>query len=159
MFTREQGAQAVRRVAGLAVATAFAASALIAGATGAQAAPAVQEAPAAAVACTNVGNLPGTVTAFTLYDSNTWSGACVTFWKYDNCTASTSTAEQMFNLAGWGWDNRANSVHTYHSCDVRLFDVRDCPHSGLHSTWVDQSADFRLGSVNWQNKVGCIEIS
>jgi hypothetical protein len=158
MFTKEQGARSVRRTAGLAVAMAFAAGALITGATGAQAAPA-QAAPVTALACTNVGNVAGTVTAFTLYDGNNWTGSCVTFWKYDNCTASTSTAEQMFNLAGWGWDNRANSVHTYHSCDVRLFDLRDCPHSGLHSTWVDESADLRLGTVNWQNKVGCVEIS
>ena len=157
MITNNQGT--ARSMARLAVAAVFAVSALITGAAGAQAAPAVQQAPAAAAACTNVGNVSGTVTACTLYDGNTWSGACTTFWKYGNCSSSTSSAGLMFNLSGWGWDNRANSVHTYHSCDVRLFDAHDCPHSGLHSTWVDESADLRLGSVNWQNKASCLEVS
>ncbi|MGW6936041.1 hypothetical protein ACWGE0_38700 [Lentzea sp. NPDC054927] len=112
MFTREQGARAVRRVAGLAVATAFAASALITGVAVAQAAP-----------------------------------------------ASTSDIEGLFNLAGWGWNNRAGSLTTAHQCDVRLFDAADCPNSGLKSTWIDRSEDLRLGGVNWQNKATCVQIS
>ena len=154
MFTREQGARAVRRVAGLGVAMAFAASALITGAAAAQAAPAAQ-----AVACTNVGKVSGTVDAFTLFDGTGRGGACITFWRYGNCSASTSDINGQFNLAGWGWNNRAGSLTTAHQCDVRLFDAADCPNSGLKSTWVDRSEDLRLGGVNWQDKATCVQIS
>jgi hypothetical protein len=155
MFKREQGA--LRAVAGLAVAAAFVVGALITGTAGAQAAPAEQAAPVAAAACTQVGNASGTVSAFTLYDSNNYAGACITFWKYGSCSASTTDIEGLFNLSGWGWDNRANSVRTYNKCDLKLYDSRDCPGSG--STWIDQSADLRLGSINWQNRASCVEIS
>lgn len=98
MFKREQGARSVRAVARLAVAAAFVAGALITGTAGAQAAPAEQAAPVAAAACTQVGNVSGTVSAFTLYDSNNYTGACITFWKYGACTASTSDIEGAWNL-------------------------------------------------------------
>lgn len=156
MFKGKQGA--MRAVARLAVAAAFVTGALVTGTAGAQAAPAAQ-APVAAAACTQVGNVSGTVSAFTLYDSNNYTGACVTFWKYGACSASTTDIEGLFNLSGWGWDNRANSVRTYNKCDLKLFDVRDCPGSGTRSTWIDQSADLRLGSINWQNRASCVEIS
>ncbi|WP_330273513.1 hypothetical protein OG205_43105 [Lentzea sp. NBC_00516] len=159
MFKREQGARSVRAVARLAVAAAFVAGALITGTAGAQAAPAEQAAPVAAAACTQVGNVSGTVSAFTLYDSNNYTGACITFWKYGACTASTSDIEGAWNLAGWSWDNRANSVRTYNKCDLMLFDARDCPGGGTRSTWIDQSADLRLGSINWQNRASCVQIS
>jgi hypothetical protein len=159
MITRKQGTRSLAAVARVAVAAAFAVSALLVGSSGAQAEPAAQAAPAAAVACTQVGNVAGTVSAFTLYDGNTWTGSCITFWTFGACTTSTTDIEGLWNLAGWGWDNRANSVHTYNKCDIRLYDVRDCPSSGLRSTWIDQSADLRLGSVNWQNRATCVEIS
>ncbi|MFI6102501.1 hypothetical protein ACIA8G_43715 [Lentzea sp. NPDC051213] len=159
MIARIQGARSVRAVARLAVAVAFTAGALIMGASGAQAAPDAQAAPAAALACTQVGHASGTVSAFTLYDGNNHTGACITFWKYGSCTASTGDIEGAWNLAGWSWDNRANSVDTYNKCDLRLYDARDCPSSGLRSTWIDESADLRLGSVNWQNRATCVEIS
>ncbi|MDX8035634.1 hypothetical protein SK803_35990 [Lentzea sp. BCCO 10_0856] len=154
MITKEQGARSVRRAAGPTVALAFTVGALITGTTGAQAAPAAQ-----AVACTNVGKVANTVDAFTLFDGTGRSGACITFWKYGNCSASTSDINGQFNLAAWGWDNRAGSVTTAHQCDVRLFDAADCPGGGLRSTWIDRSEDLRLGGVNWQNRATCVQIS
>ncbi|WP_439660649.1 hypothetical protein ACSHWB_03515 [Lentzea sp. HUAS TT2] len=149
MFKRELGS-----VARLAVAAAFVSGALVTGTAGAQAAPA-----APAVACTQVGHVSGTVSAFTLYDGNNKTGACITFWKFGACSASTSDIEGAWNLAGWSWDNRANSVDTYNKCDLRLYDARDCPSGGVRSTWIDESADLRLGSINWQNRATCVEIS
>jgi hypothetical protein len=44
-------------------------------------------------------------------------------------------------------------MHTYSRCDAMLYDARDCPSGDAHTTWIDQSADLRLGGVNWQNRV------
>lgn len=150
MHTKQGKVRAAARVLGVA---AVATGALAVGPVG------NQVASAAPLACTAVGNAAGTVSEFTLYDNTGYSGGCITFYRYGSCTASTTDTEGLYNLSGWGWDNRASSVHTYHSCDVRLYDARDCPSSGTRSTWIDQSADLRLGSINWQNRASCVVVS
>jgi hypothetical protein len=150
MITKQGRTRAVARVLGVA---AVAVGALAVGPGGAQGASATP------LACTSVGHAAGTVDAFTLYDNTGYSGSCITFYRYGSCTASTTDTEGLYNLSGWGWDNRASSVHTAHQCDVRLFDARDCPSTGTRSTWIDQSADLRLGGVNWQNRATCLVTS
>ncbi|EWC61809.1 hypothetical protein UO65_2868 [Actinokineospora spheciospongiae] len=146
-------ARGVAKVAGVAL---TAAAALV---VGPQAASAQVAAQAPAVACQAVGRVSGSVAEYTLYDDAGYSGACITFYRLGNCTATTGDVNGLYNLAGWGWDNRAGSVHTYSQCDVMVYDARDCPRGGAHSTWVDQSADLRLGGVNWQNRATCVLVS
>lgn len=110
-------------------------------------------------ACQSVGHVSGTVPEFTLYDNTHYSGACITFYRHGNCTASTGDINGLYNLAGWSWDNRASSVHTYSQCDVMLYDAQNCPSTGTRSTWIDQSADLRLGGVNWQDRATCVVLS
>ncbi|WP_132123129.1 hypothetical protein [Actinocrispum wychmicini] len=116
-------------------------------------------ASAQVLACQTVGHVAGTVPEFTLYDNTIYSGACITFYRHGNCSASTGDIDGLYNLAGWNWDNKASSVHTASQCDVSLYDARDCPHTGAHTTWIDQSADLRLGGVNWQDRATCVIVS
>lgn len=107
------------------------------------------------LACTKIGNLPGTVQHFTLYDATGRGGACITFYGHGSCTAGYRDIEGLYNLRGWGWDNRASSLLTRNSCDVRLYDALDCPSTGAKSGWIDYSEN--LGS--WSNRASCLTVS
>jgi hypothetical protein len=106
-------------------------------------------------ACQTVGHASGTISEFTLYDNAGAGGACVTFYRYGNCTASTTDVEDLYNLAGWGWDNRANAVHTYGTCNVSLYDSRDCPRGGAHTGWIELDNDL----ATWSNRATCLIVS
>jgi hypothetical protein len=106
-------------------------------------------------ALTKVGAAAGTVQHFTLYEGTGRSGACITFYDYGNCTAGYGDVEGLYNLRAWGWDNRASSLLTRSSCDVRLYDAFDCPGTGAKSGWIDY--DENLGT--WNDRTSCLTVS
>ncbi|SDK89840.1 hypothetical protein SAMN05216298_1917 [Glycomyces sambucus] len=72
------------------------------------------------------------------------------------CTAAYSPVEFSVDyLDAAGWSNRASSVHTYRSCDIKLWDTVTL--SGASSTWIDNLAN--LDTIGWSNRAGSYQIS
>ena len=130
-------------------------AALTVGAVALIATPTANAAEQGTLACTTVGAVSGAIQHFTLYDGTGPGGSCITFYDYGSCTAGYTDIEGLYNLRGWGWDNRASSVVTRNSCDVRLYDAVDCPSTGAKSGWIDYSEN--LGT--WSNKASCLIVS
>ena len=89
-----------------------------------------------------------------LYDGTNYAGQQVVIFNptYQvGCTSGTGDNEGGANLGAF--DNKASSVRTYNSCDIKLFDGDN---AGTPSTgWIDQSAN--LGS--WSNRANSFKIS
>ncbi|WP_329109510.1 hypothetical protein OG792_12135 [Micromonospora sp. NBC_01699] len=95
-----------------------------------------------------------------LYDLPNYKGASHTFVQSRACTPSYDTEWQwddLRNTSGGNWSNRASSVHTYNSCDVRLYDGVDF--AGAVSTWIDQSANLAAVGSGWSNRASSIKFS
>jgi len=91
----------------------------------------------------------------TNYDVNAGTRTFVVDGGY-TCSAAYSPVEFSVDyLDAAGWSNRASSVHTYHSCDIRLFD--GVTFNGDVSTWIDNLAN--LGTIGWANRAGSYQIS
>lgn len=100
------------------------------------------------------------VTLIRLYDYTNYvvTGGTRTFVAGDDytCTAAYSPVEFSVDyLDAAGWNNRASSVHTYRSCDIKLWDTVTL--SGASSTWIDNLAN--LGTIGWNNRAGSYQIS
>ncbi|MQM26231.1 hypothetical protein [Glycomyces albidus] len=109
-------------------------------------------------ASAEVGVLAST-TLITLYDRTNYdpAGGTRSFVATDyTCTAAYSPIEFSVDyLDAAGWNNRASSVRTYRSCDIKLWDTVTL--SGASSTWIDALAD--LGTIGWSNRAGSYQIS
>ncbi|WP_112135471.1 hypothetical protein [Glycomyces dulcitolivorans] len=109
-------------------------------------------------ASAEVGVLADTV-LITLYDRTNYdvAGGTRSFVATDyTCTAAYSPVEFSVDyLDAAGWNNRASSVHTYRSCDIKLWDSVTL--SGASSTWIDNLAN--LDTIGWANRAGSYQIS
>jgi hypothetical protein len=100
------------------------------------------------------------VTLITLYDRTNYDPAggtrsFVADGSY-TCTAAYSPVEFSVDyLDAANWNNRASSVHTYRSCDIKLWDTVTL--SGASSTWIDNLAN--LDTIGWANRAGSYQIS
>jgi hypothetical protein len=117
--------------------------------------------PEAAIAADAVG-IKATSTLVRLYDDANYGTSNGTFTltvdgTY-NCTAAYTPIEfTVVNLGSAGWSNRASSAHTYHSCDVKLFDGGDA--TGTSSTWIDNLANLNTAAGGWANRAGSFQVS
>ncbi|MCC3762761.1 hypothetical protein K3N28_06710 [Glycomyces sp. TRM65418] len=100
------------------------------------------------------------VTLITLYDRTNYdpAGGTRSFVGDGSHTCSAAYSPVEFSvdrLDAAGWNNRASSVRTYRSCDIRLWDSVSL--SGASSTWIDALAN--LGTIGWNNRAGSYQIS
>ncbi len=100
------------------------------------------------------------VTLITLYDRTNYdpAGGTRSFVGDGSYTCSAAYSPVEFSvdyLDAAGWNNRASSVHTYRSCDIRLWDTVTL--SGASSTWIDNLAN--LDTIGWSNRAGSYQIS
>ncbi|MFC3493245.1 hypothetical protein [Glycomyces rhizosphaerae] len=117
--------------------------------------------PEAALAADSVG-IQATSTLVRLYDDANYGTANGTFTLTVDgsytCTAAYSPIEfNVVNLSAAGWSNRASSAHTYHSCDVKLFDASTT--TGTSSTWIDNLANLNTAAGGWANRAGSFQVS
>ena len=94
---------------------------------------------------------------YTNYDA---SGSTLTWVEESGYTCSAAYSPIEFTsywLGASGWNNRVSSVHTYNSCDVRLWDEEGA--SGAVSTWIDNSANLASVGTGWSNRAGSYQIS
>ncbi|GAA3737665.1 hypothetical protein GCM10022225_20650 [Plantactinospora mayteni] len=166
----------IRIVAGLVAALAgvvtFTASPASAGASsGAQGAHCVVNLDTGKVACddteqqarqlADVGVLA--VNAVKLYDRKNFDPDAGTFTitTTRSCT-SAYEHEYSYNMAGGAWNNRASSVETFNSCDVKLYDAAGPPSDPNltgGSTWIDRAADLSAIGGGWNNRASSLRIS
>jgi hypothetical protein len=100
------------------------------------------------------------VTLITLYDRTNYdpAGGTRSFVGDGSYTCSAAYSPVEFSvdyLDAAGWSNRASSVHTYRSCDIKLWDTVTL--SGASSTWIYNLAN--LGTIGWSNRAGSYQIS
>ncbi|MEU6249537.1 hypothetical protein [Glycomyces sp. NPDC047010] len=100
------------------------------------------------------------VTLITLYDRTNYdpAGGTRSFVGDGSYTCSAAYSPVEFSvdyLDAAGWNNRASSVHTYRSCDIKLWDTVTL--SGASSTWIDNLAN--LDTIGWSNRAGSYQIS
>jgi hypothetical protein len=111
-----------------------------------------------AAAAEDVGIM--SVTLITLYDRTNYdpAGGTRSFVADGSYTCSAAYSPVEFSvdyLDAAGWNNRASSVHTYRSCDIKLWDTVTL--SGASSTWIDNLAN--LDTIGWSNRAGSYQIS
>ncbi|MFC3492375.1 hypothetical protein [Glycomyces rhizosphaerae] len=100
------------------------------------------------------------VTLITLYDRTNYdpAGGTRSFVADGSYTCSAAYSPVEFSvdyLDAANWNNRASSVHTYRSCDIKLWDTVTL--SGASSTWIDNLAN--LDTIGWANRAGSYQIS
>ncbi|MFG3342776.1 hypothetical protein [Glycomyces sp. NPDC048151] len=111
-----------------------------------------------AAAAEDVGIM--SVTLITLYDRTNYdpAGGTRSFVADGSYTCSAAYSPVEFSvdyLDAANWNNRASSVHTYRSCDIKLWDTVTL--SGASSTWIDNLAN--LDTIGWANRAGSYQIS
>jgi hypothetical protein len=111
-----------------------------------------------AAAAEDVGIM--SVTLITLYDRTNYdpAGGTRSFVADGDYTCSAAYSPVEFSvdyLDAANWNNRASSVHTYRSCDIKLWDTVTL--SGASSTWIDNLAN--LDTIGWANRAGSYQIS
>jgi hypothetical protein len=111
-----------------------------------------------AAAAEDVGIM--SVTLITLYDRTNYdpAGGTRSFVADGSYTCSAAYSPVEFSvdyLDAANWNNRASSVHTYRSCDIKLWDTVTL--SGASSTWIDNLAN--LDTIGWSNRAGSYQIS
>ncbi|MFC3493246.1 hypothetical protein [Glycomyces rhizosphaerae] len=72
------------------------------------------------------------------------------------CSAAYSPVEFTITRMG-SFVNKASSVHTYHSCDVKLFDNESA--TGTSSTWIDNLANLNTAAGGWSNRASSYQVS
>lgn len=115
---------------------------------------------AVAAEATDAVGIQATSTLVRLYDDANYGTANGTFTvtvdgTY-NCTSAYTPIEFTFVNLG-SWSNRASSVHTYNSCDVKLFDSADA--TGTSSTWIDNLANLNTAAGGWANRASSFQVS
>lgn len=117
------------------------------------------DSPEAALAANSVGIQADSVLV-RLYDQTDYGTANGTFTltapgSY-TCSAGYSPIEFTITRMG-SFVNRASSAHTYHSCDVKLFDSGDA--TGTSSTWIDNLANLNTAAGGWSNRASSFQVS
>lgn len=117
------------------------------------------DSPQAALAANSVGIQADSVLV-RLYDQTNYGTANGTFTltapgSY-TCSAAYSPVEFTVTRMG-SFVNRASSAHTYHSCDVKLFDSADA--TGTSSTWIDNLANLDTAAGGWSNRASSFQVS
>jgi hypothetical protein len=125
-------------------------------------APSQQAAFAADAAASDEVGVQADTTLITLYDRTNYdpAGGTRSFVAGSGytCTAAYSPVEfSVDRLDAANWNNRASSVRTYASCDIRLFDGVSL--NGAASTWIDASANLAAVGDGWSNRAGSYQIS
>jgi hypothetical protein len=84
-----------------------------------------------------------------LYDGTNYTGQQVVIFNpayHVGCTSGTGDNEGGANLGDFA--NKASSVHTYNSCDIKLFDGYNAgpPSTGWidHSSWSNRANSFKI---------------
>jgi len=117
------------------------------------------DSPEAALAANSVGIQADTVLV-RLYNDADYGTANGTFTltapgSY-TCSAGYSPIEFTITRMG-SFANQASSAHTYHSCDVKLFDSADA--TGTSSTWIDNLANLNTAAGGWANRASSFQVS
>jgi hypothetical protein len=73
------------------------------------------------------------------------------------CTAPYTPIDAKLPLASLGWNNRATSVETFNSCDIKLYDQVD--YEGAASTWIDSYRHLKNLGGGWDNRAGSAFLS
>ncbi|MEV3939068.1 hypothetical protein AB0K52_24220 [Glycomyces sp. NPDC049804] len=72
------------------------------------------------------------------------------------CSAAYSPVEFTITRMGT-FTNKASSVRTYNSCDVKLFDNDSA--TGTSSTWIDNLANLDTAAGGWANRASSYQVS
>jgi hypothetical protein len=113
-------------------------------------------------AAADEAGVQATTVLIRLYDRTNYdvAGGTRTFVVDGSYTCSAAYSPIEFSadyLDAAGWSNRASSVHTYRSCDIRLFD--GVAFNGSVSTWIDNVANLATVGGGWSNRAGSYQIS
>jgi hypothetical protein len=97
-----------------------------------------------------------------LYDATGFGGATFTITVDAPCTAVYEHEYIYPDLGRVGWNNRAGSVRTYNSCDVKLYDPvvpPSDPDLTMGSTWIDEATNLGNIGSGWNNRAGSLRLS
>jgi hypothetical protein len=117
------------------------------------------DSPEAALAANSVGLQADTVLLRMYGDTNygTSSGThTLTVPGAYTCSSAYSPVE-FTNTHMGTFTNKASSVRTYNSCDVKLFDNDSA--TGTSSTWIDALANLDTASGGWSNRASSYQVS
>ncbi|MEU6246705.1 hypothetical protein [Glycomyces sp. NPDC047010] len=115
------------------------------------------DSPEAALAA-NAEGLQADTVLVRMYDSVNYGGATHTLSVPGAYTCSAAYTPVEFTITNMGsFTNKASSVHTYHSCDVKLFDNASA--TGTSSTWIDNLANLDSISGGWSDRASSYQIS
>ncbi|MEU5871872.1 hypothetical protein AB0A73_09965 [Glycomyces sp. NPDC047369] len=115
------------------------------------------DSPEAALAA-NAEGLQADTVLVRMYDSVNYAGATHTLTVPGAYTCSAAYSPVEFTITHMAsFVNKASSVHTYHSCDVKLFDRDDA--TGTSSTWIDNLANLDTAAGGWSNRASSYQIS
>jgi hypothetical protein len=116
------------------------------------------DSPEAALAANSQGRLLADTVLLRLYGDTNYgtSTGTHTLTASGSYTCSAAyTPVEFTNTRMLSFVNKASSVHTYHSCDVKLFDRDDA--TGTSSTWIDNLAN--LDTIGWANRASSYQVS
>ncbi|MER5705132.1 peptidase inhibitor family I36 protein [Micromonospora sp. NPDC002296] len=94
------------------------------------------------------------------YTGANYTGTVLAWVQNQECTPAYDAELQWDDLrstAAGDLNNRISSVHTYHQCDVKLFDGINF--TGASSTWIDQAPVLGNIGDGWGNRAGSIKFS
>jgi hypothetical protein len=115
--------------------------------------------PEAALAANSVGLQADTVLlrmyGDTNYGTSTGTHTLTVPGAY-TCSAAYSPVEFTITRMGT-FTNKASSVRTYNSCDVKLFDNDSA--TGTSSTWIDNLANLNTAAGGWANRASSFQVS
>ncbi|MDN3243365.1 hypothetical protein [Glycomyces tritici] len=117
------------------------------------------DSPEAALAASSVGLQADTVLLRMYGDTNygTSTGThTLTVPGSHTCSSAYSPVEFTITHMG-SFTNKASSVRTYNSCDVKLFDNDSA--TGTSSTWIDALANLNTASGGWANRASSYQVS
>jgi hypothetical protein len=115
--------------------------------------------PEEALAASSVGLQADTVLVRMYGDTNygTSSGTH-TLTVPGSYTCSSAYTPVEFTITHMGtFTNKASSVRTYNSCDVKLFDNDSA--TGTSSTWIDNLANLNTAAGGWANRASSFQVS
>jgi len=117
------------------------------------------DSPEAALAANSEGLLADSVLV-RMYDQTNYGTAngTHTLSAPGDYTCSAAYSPVEFSITNMGsFTNKASSVHTYNSCDVKLFDNASA--TGTSSTWIDNLANLDTASGGWSNRASSYQVS
>ncbi|MGH3662070.1 MAG: hypothetical protein ACRDT8_11870 [Micromonosporaceae bacterium] len=102
--------------------------------------------------------VPGYIMGARFFDAIDYGGNTLTLCVPRQCSASYDNEGALFNWPDlFEWNNRANSVKTFNSCDVKLFGLENF--NGESSTWIDARANLASVGTGWNNRASSVKLS